>query len=89
MILTLWQTRILRELRLTVRDEIENGLAYYRYTFLREVPRAVRAKSRTALAAAPGRGRHRGRADPAPGRLDRRRPRRQSLRHARRHARRR
>jgi phosphoenolpyruvate carboxylase len=38
-ILTLWQTRILRELRLTVRDEIENGLAYYRYTFLRELPR--------------------------------------------------
>jgi phosphoenolpyruvate carboxylase len=38
-ILTLWQTRMLRELRLTVRDEIENGLAYYRYTFLRELPR--------------------------------------------------
>ncbi|HXX12306.1 MAG TPA: phosphoenolpyruvate carboxylase [Burkholderiales bacterium] len=38
-ILTLWQTRILRELRLTVRDEIENGLAYYRYTFLRQLPR--------------------------------------------------
>ena len=28
-------------------DEIENGLAYYRYTFLREVPRALRARSRT------------------------------------------
>jgi phosphoenolpyruvate carboxylase len=38
-ILTLWQTRILRELRLTVHDEIENGLAYYRYTFLRQLPR--------------------------------------------------
>ncbi|MCC7546981.1 MAG: phosphoenolpyruvate carboxylase [Burkholderiales bacterium] len=38
-ILTLWQTRILRELRLTVSDEIENGLAYYRYTFLRQLPR--------------------------------------------------
>ena len=37
-ILTLWQTRILRNTRLEVRDEIENGLAYYRYTFLREVP---------------------------------------------------
>ena len=37
-ILTLWQTRILRSVRLTVFDEIENGLAYYRYTFLREVP---------------------------------------------------
>ena len=38
-ILTLWQTRILRSVRLTVLDEIENGLAYYRCTFLREVPR--------------------------------------------------
>jgi phosphoenolpyruvate carboxylase len=38
-ILTMWQTRILRELRLTVRDEIENGLSYYRYTFLRQLPR--------------------------------------------------
>ncbi len=38
-ILTLWQTRILRNTRLTVRDEIENGLAFYRYTFLRELPR--------------------------------------------------
>jgi phosphoenolpyruvate carboxylase len=41
-VLTLWQTRILRELRLTVQDEIENGLSYYRYTFLREVPRVYR-----------------------------------------------
>ena len=38
-VLTLWQTRILRTTRLTVHDEIENGLAYYRYTFLRELPR--------------------------------------------------
>jgi len=38
-ILTLWQTRILRELQLRVHDEIENGLSYYRYTFLRQVPR--------------------------------------------------
>jgi len=38
-ILTLWQTRILRSVRLSVYDEIENGLAYYRYTFLRELPR--------------------------------------------------
>ena len=38
-VLTLWQTRILREMRLTVKDEIENGLSYYRYTFLRQVPR--------------------------------------------------
>ncbi len=38
-VLTLWQTRILRELRLTVEDEIENGLSYYEYTFLSEIPR--------------------------------------------------
>jgi phosphoenolpyruvate carboxylase len=37
-ILTLWHTRMLRAVRLTVFDEIENGLAYYRYTFLRELP---------------------------------------------------
>ncbi len=37
-ILTLWQTRMLRAVRLTVADEVENGLAYYRYTFLRELP---------------------------------------------------
>ncbi|HKY02195.1 MAG TPA: phosphoenolpyruvate carboxylase, partial [Burkholderiales bacterium] len=38
-ILTLWQTRMLRMVKLTVADEVENGLAYYRYTFLSEVPR--------------------------------------------------
>lgn len=38
-VLTLWQTRILRRIGLTVNDEIENGLAYFRHTFLREVPR--------------------------------------------------
>ena len=38
-VLTLWQTRILRELRLTVEDEIENGLSYYHQTFLTELPR--------------------------------------------------
>jgi phosphoenolpyruvate carboxylase len=37
-VLTLWQTRMLRELKLTVQDEIENSLSYYRYTFLRQVP---------------------------------------------------
>jgi phosphoenolpyruvate carboxylase len=38
-ILTLWQTRSVRELRLTVRDEIDNGLSYYAITFLEELPR--------------------------------------------------
>ncbi len=35
----LWQTRMLRETRLTVADEIENALSYYHATFLREIPR--------------------------------------------------
>ncbi|MGE5369057.1 MAG: phosphoenolpyruvate carboxylase, partial [Chloroflexota bacterium] len=35
----LWQTELLRESRLTVRDEIENSLSYYRSTFLREIPK--------------------------------------------------
>ena len=35
----LWQTRMLRYSRLTVNDEIENALSYYRYTFLSELPR--------------------------------------------------
>ncbi len=35
---TLWQTRMLRYSKLTVADEIENALSYYRITFLREVP---------------------------------------------------
>ena len=38
-VLALWQTRILRSVKLTVGDEIENGLAYYEYTFLRELPK--------------------------------------------------
>ena len=37
--LALWQTAMLRLSRLRVVDEVENGLAYYRYTFLGEVPR--------------------------------------------------
>ncbi|TMH37053.1 MAG: phosphoenolpyruvate carboxylase [Betaproteobacteria bacterium] len=38
-ILALWQTAMLRLSRLRVLDEIENGLAYYRYTFLEQLPR--------------------------------------------------
>jgi len=37
-VLGLWQTAMLRLSRLQVVDEIENGLAYYRYTFLDELP---------------------------------------------------
>ncbi|MCX7892901.1 MAG: phosphoenolpyruvate carboxylase [Burkholderiales bacterium] len=35
---TLWQTRMLRLAKLRVEDEVENALAYYRHTFLAEVP---------------------------------------------------
>ncbi len=35
----LWQTRMLRYAKLTVADEIENALSYYRTTFLRQIPR--------------------------------------------------
>ncbi|BBI98597.1 phosphoenolpyruvate carboxylase [Ferrigenium kumadai] len=38
-VLILWQTRMLRTAKLTVRDEIKNGLEYYRYTFLSEIPK--------------------------------------------------
>ncbi|HLN11017.1 MAG TPA: phosphoenolpyruvate carboxylase, partial [Xanthobacteraceae bacterium] len=38
-VLTLWQTSILRRNRLKVVDEVENGLAYYDYTFLQGLPR--------------------------------------------------
>jgi phosphoenolpyruvate carboxylase len=37
-VLTLWQTSILRRTRLKVVDEVANGLSYYDYTFLRELP---------------------------------------------------
>ena len=37
-IATLWQTRMLRYSKLTVADEIDNALSYYRTTFLRELP---------------------------------------------------
>jgi phosphoenolpyruvate carboxylase len=38
-ILSLWQTNLLRRTRLRVVDEVANGLAYYDYTFLSELPR--------------------------------------------------
>lgn len=38
-VLILWQTRMLRTTKLTVRDEIKNGLEFYRYTFLSEIPK--------------------------------------------------
>ncbi len=37
-VVQLWQTRMLRTVKLTVDDEIKNVLGYYRTTFLREIP---------------------------------------------------
>src|SRR6202165_2124848 len=38
-VLTLWQTNLPRRTKLTVLDEVANGLSFYDYTFLHEVPR--------------------------------------------------
>jgi phosphoenolpyruvate carboxylase len=38
-VLTLWQTNMLRRTKLTVLDEVANGLSFYDYSFLHEVPR--------------------------------------------------
>ena len=38
-VVQLWQTRILRTSSLTVHDEIDNALLYYRSTFIREIPK--------------------------------------------------
>jgi len=38
---TLWQTNLLRRTKLTVLDEVANGLSFYDYTFLHEVPRLI------------------------------------------------
>ncbi|KMQ80277.1 Phosphoenolpyruvate carboxylase [Candidatus Burkholderia pumila] len=46
---SLWQTRMLRETHLSVADEIENALSYYRTTFLEEIP-ALYADIEAALA---------------------------------------
>ncbi len=37
-VLILWDTRMLRYSKLTVQDEIKNGLTFYGHTFLTEVP---------------------------------------------------
>ena len=42
-VLTLWQTSLLRWTKLTVLDEVENGVSYYVSTFLRELPRLYAA----------------------------------------------
>ena len=52
-VLTLWQTSMLRRNKLTVLDEVANGLSYYDYTFLREVPRLFSALQDNLQAADP------------------------------------
>ena len=41
-VVQLWQTRLMRTEKLTVEDEIDNSLAYYESTFLREIPKIYR-----------------------------------------------
>ncbi len=55
-VLTLWQTRVLRTAKLSVVDEITNGLSYFDTTFLRELPRLYAALEDRLAAAAPGLG---------------------------------
>ena len=38
LIATLWQTRMVRPVKLVVRDEIDNALAYFGYTFIEAIP---------------------------------------------------
>lgn len=38
-IMILWQTNMLRQTKLTVLDEVSNGLSYYDHTFFRELPK--------------------------------------------------
>ena len=38
-ILTLWQSRMLRPVRLKVIDEVKNGMSYFKETFFTELPR--------------------------------------------------
>ena len=38
-VLILWDTRMLRTSKLSVQDEVKNGLSFYDYTFLRVIPK--------------------------------------------------
>ena len=80
-VLALWHTAMLRTSKLTVHDEVDNGLAYYRYTFLAEVPRVSHTLAQRARSGV--RPRVHGAARDAHGLVDRRRPRRQSVRDGR------
>jgi phosphoenolpyruvate carboxylase len=53
LVATLWQTRMLRVVKLGVPDEIENALSYFKYTFIDAVP-AMLADIEDAAARLPG-----------------------------------
>jgi phosphoenolpyruvate carboxylase len=46
MVMTLWQTRMLRPTKLSVLDEVENALAFFDATFFAEVPKLYAAVER-------------------------------------------
>jgi phosphoenolpyruvate carboxylase len=50
---TLWQTRMLRAVKLGVKDEIENALAYFDYSFIDAVPR-IHGQIEDSVAGLPG-----------------------------------
>lgn len=53
-VLTLWQTRMLRTAKLSVIDEVTNGLSYFDTTFLHELPRLYASLEDRLAAASPG-----------------------------------
>jgi phosphoenolpyruvate carboxylase len=53
LVATLWQTRMLRAVKLGVKDEIENALAYFDYTFIDAVPR-IHGEIEDSVAQLPG-----------------------------------
>jgi phosphoenolpyruvate carboxylase len=55
LVATLWQTRMLRAVKLGVPDEIENAISYFHYTFIDAVPRLA-IDIEDAVAALPGEG---------------------------------
>jgi len=42
-VMILWQTNMLRQTKLTVLDEVSNGLSYYDHTFFKELPKLYTA----------------------------------------------
>lgn len=63
---TLWQTRMLRNNRLMVVDEIENALSYYRTTFLHGIPRLMAEMEEDIAAVFPTSKKGKAGAAPAP-----------------------